>query len=462
MKKYSSEQKTTIFVIAITSFIATFMGSAMNLSIPAMSAEFSVSARMIGWVITSYMLTVAAFSVPFGRLADITRKKRVFLPGVLMFSVTSLLSAFAWNITAVIVFRVLQGISGSMIFSTGTAILISAFPGTERGKVLGYSVASTYIGLSVGPVAGGVLNHYLGWRSIFILTFILSGTVFLIALKKLPKGDKSPYKLSFDVFGNVLYVVMIIAIMYGFSEMAASKFAAALIVVGFILLFGFIKHELSVENPVVQIRLFTGNIAYTFSNLAALLNYGATSAIGYLLSIYFQVVMGYTSQIAGVILISQPIVMAILSPYAGKLSDRVSPFKLSSFGMGLCAAGVTLFVFINSGYPLWLIILALVITGVGFGLFSSPNTNAVMACVEAKDYGVAASILATMRSLGHTASMAIVTLIVSMYMGSAALQNAKPGVLIKTMHTSFSIFVVICVIGTFISAIRNNKGGASV
>ena len=462
MKKYTGEQKATIFVIAITSFIATFMGSAMNLSIPAMGAEFRVSASTIGWVITVYMLTVAVFSVPFGRLADMTRKKLIYLPGLLMFSMTSLLSAFAWNFNVLIVLRVLQGISGSMIFSTGTAILISAFPGSERGRVLGYSTAATYIGLSVGPVAGGFLNHYLGWRSIFVLTCIISGIVFLIALKMLPKGEKSPHKPSFDILGNVLYITMITAIMYGFTEMAASKFAVALIAAGFLLAFCFVKHELRNENPVIQVRLFTGNIAYTFSNLAALLNYGATFAIGYLLSIYFQVVMGYSSQTAGLILISQPVVMAFLSPYAGRLSDRVSPYILASIGMGLCATGVAFFIFIDAGYPLWQIIVALIITGTGFGLFSSPNTNAVMACVEAKDYGVAASILATMRSLGHTSSMAIVTLIVSMYMGSSALADAKPKLLIETIHTSFIVFFVICVIGVFISAKRKRDGGENV
>jgi MFS family permease len=167
--------------------------------------------------------------------------------------------------------------------------------------------------------------------------------------------------------------------------------------------------------------------------------------------------MGYTSQIAGIILITQPVIMALLSPYAGKLSDRISPFKLASAGMGFCAAGVIFFIFIDVNFPLWLLILPLVITGIGFGLFSSPNTNAVMSCVEAGDYGVASSILATMRSLGHTSSMAVVTLVVSMYMGNTPLANAKPDILIETMHTSFKIFAVICIVGIFFSAKRKRE-----
>lgn len=458
MKYYSPEQKATIFVVIITSFIATFTGSALNLSIPAMSKAFNVSAATIGWIVTSAMLTPAALAVPFGRLADITEKRRIFILGLLIFSVSSLFAAFAFNFTVMIVLRVAQGVGSAMVFSTATAILISAFPGSDRGKVLGYSVAATYIGLSSGPVAGGILNHYLGWPSIFIMTFLFTAAAFFISVAKLPKSETRRSGMSFDIPGNVIYIIMIVTIMYGFSEIAVFRFSAALIGLGVVLAVYFVIHELRIESPIIQVRLFTGNIAYSFSNLATLMNYAATFAIGYLLSIYFQVVMRYSSQTAGLMLISQPIVMALISPYAGRLSDRVSPYKLASLGMGFCAAGLLFFVFITENYPLWLITLALIVTGIGFGLFSSPNTNAVMACVEAKDYGVASSILATMRSLGHTASMAIVTLVVRTHMGSTALVEARPGVLIETMHTAFIIFTCICAVGIFFSAIRKKDG----
>jgi len=167
-------------------------------------------------------------------------------------------------------------------------------------------------------------------------------------------------------------------------------------------------------------------------------------------------VMGFDSQISGLILISQPLMMAVLSPYAGKLSDRVSPFKLASFGMGLCSLGLFSFIFISEHYPLPLIIGNLLVVGVGFAFFSSPNTNAVMACVEKKDYGVASSILATMRSIGHSSSMAIVTFIVSQQMGSIALSDAKPGQLVATMHVAFIIFTCVCGAGIFISLKRKH------
>jgi MFS family permease len=167
--------------------------------------------------------------------------------------------------------------------------------------------------------------------------------------------------------------------------------------------------------------------------------------------------MGFGSQISGLILISQPLMMAILSPYAGRLSDRVSPFKLASFGMGLCALGLFSFIFISENYPLPLVIVNLMVVGVGFAFFSSPNTNAVMACVEKKDYGVASSILATMRSVGHSTSMAIVTFIVAQQMGNITLAEAKPAQLVATMHIAFILFTCVCALGIFISLKRKQK-----
>ncbi|MBK5261693.1 MAG: MFS transporter, partial [Peptostreptococcaceae bacterium] len=320
--KYSKEQKATIYVALITAFVTTFTASALNLSIPNMGHEFNVSARFIGWVITAYMLAISALSVPFGRFADLTNRKRILTIGILVFAIASLFSAFAWNIMILILLRVLQGIGGAMIFSTNTATLISAFPVNQRGKVLGYFVAATYIGLSAGPVVGGILNHYLGWRSIFLFTFLLSAIVSYIAIKRLPTSSVR-VEGNFDISGNVLYILSVIFIMYGLSTLSTGKYPLALIIVGIVLLVFFILHEKRTLNPIINIGLFANNPTYMASNITALLNYGATFAIGYLMSIYLQVVLEYSSQSAGMILIIQPIIMAVGSPYMGRLSDRV-------------------------------------------------------------------------------------------------------------------------------------------
>jgi EmrB/QacA subfamily drug resistance transporter len=453
----TKDQVATIFVVVITAFLTTFTASALNLSIPAIDAEFKAGATSIGWVINGYILASAAFSVPFGRIADLTQRRLVLITGILTFALCTGAINFAWSIQVFIFLRVLQGIGAAMIFSTNQAVLISAFSPERRGKVLGYSIASTYTGLTAGPVVGGLMNHTFGWRSIFILIFVISIFVFLIAWKKLPRTLNEQENKSMDLLGSILYVAMIVSLMVGFSAVSATSLAGVLIPIGVILLVLFLFHEKRNESPIIQVRLFTHNTSYLFSNLAALLNYGATFALGYLLSIYLQMVKGYGSEISGMIMISQPLIMALLSPYAGRLSDRISPFKLASFGMALCTLGLFSFIFVSEEYPLALIIANLVVVGLGFAFFSSPNTNAVMACVEPKDYGVATSILSTMRTIGHSLSMAVVSFVVAKTLGNVVLADAETSLVVFSMRITFLIFTVLSMIGVFISLKRKTN-----
>jgi predicted MFS family arabinose efflux permease len=353
-------------------------------------------------------------------------------------------------------------VGGALIFSTNIAILVDAFPPEMRGRVIGYSVAATYTGLSAGPVLGGLLNHYFGWHSIFAVTAALGFAVFVLALVNLPSAKPAAAagqsaRGRYDLPGMCLYICMILAVMYGFSALTENFIAKFLIPAGFVLGVLFVMRERRAASPIVEVRLFASNMSFSLSNLATLLNYGATFAIGYFMSIYLQVAMGMSSRNAGFVLISQPLIMALLSPYAGRLSDRVSPFRLASFGMSLCAAGLLLFSFISEDFPLPLTIAGLAVVGVGFGFFSSPNTNAIMSCVPRSDYGVTSSIIATMRGMGHTSSMAIVTLVVSAHMGAAPFSEAPTQLLLKMIRTGFTVFTVICAVGVFCSVYRNNS-----
>ena len=454
-------QKATIFAAVITSFITTFMGSALNLSVPDMSSEFNVSAGAIGWVVTVYMLIAAAFAVPFGRIADLTSRKFVLASGIAVFGTASLFSVFAGGLIAVIAGRGAQGFGASMIFATNHAILISEFDESRRGKVLGYATASTYVGLAAGPVLGGFLNYNFGWRSIFAMNCIVSVIVFVTALVGIPAKNKEngagDTKKNWDLLGNALFICMILAVIYGLTELMRNKFAPYIATAGIVLGAAFVLRELKTESPVVDVRIFRGNPAYALSNLAALLSYGATYAISYLISIYLQTALGYTSQTAGLILIASPVVMAVLSPLTGKLSDRVSPFLLAAAGMAVTAVSLVIFVFVSEDTSLVVIIGALLLSGLGNALFSSPNTNAVMSCAPAEALGVASSVLATMRSLGHTVSMAIVTIIVTIYIGDRTLAATEPAALVTTMHTAFIVFAVLSAVGALFSLKRGNK-----
>lgn len=494
--------KRTILVVVLTAFVTTFTGSALNLSIPDLGRQFGVSAGIVGWLVTGYTLAVAAFSVPAGRIADLTCRKTVLAAGIALFTACCIGTVFSVSMIMLIMIRVVQGIGAAMVFSTNTAVLLSTFPAESRGRVIGYSLASTYAGLSSGPVLGGVLNQHFGWEAIFILTGVISAAA-LVAVFGLPgkkaqeeglemdsceedcrnehalidtalretvsqrtAGTKSgQYQQqtskseitkprSLDLTGNILYLISIVLLMYGLSEIGKGWIPPVMAATGLTFGIFFLRHELKAEDPDVDVRLFRENIGYGFSNLSALLNYGATFAISYLISIYLQVVQGFSSQATGLIMIAQPAIVAGLSPVAGRLSDKFSPFKLSSAGMGLCAAGTCLFIFLSQHTSLWLVITALAVTGLGFALFSSPNTNAVMSCVEEADYGVASSILATMRSIGHTLSMVVVTIIVTFYMQDTSLTDVPPEILIRVMRIAFIIFTGICIAGVFVSLKR--------
>lgn len=457
----TKSQKITLAVVMVSSFIATFTGSALNLSIPDMGEEFSVSGAMVGWVMTAYILSATAFSVPFGRLADLKGRKRVFTAGIFVFGLSALCCVFAWNIWALLVFRVIQGIGCAMIFSGNQPILISSFPPEQKGKMLGRSVAATYIGLSMGPVVGGNLNHYFGWRSIFIVTALISLGAFLLSYFRLeePAADLSEKieQKGMDLQGSLLFISMIVLMMYGLSSFAESWYAKGMILAGILLFFLFVWHEKRTASPVVRISLFTENKSYLCANLAALMNYGATYALGYILSIYLQVVRGYDSQISGLILIFQPVVQAILSPYAGKLSDKRSPFRLSALGMLFCAIGLATFLPIQQNDSVVRIIISLMIVGFGFAFFTSPNTNAVMSGVTSKDYGVASSMLSAMRYGGQTVSMAIVTFIVSTRIGGKMLTEASPGDIVSIIRVTFFTFTIICLAGAIISLVSGGK-----
>lgn len=455
--KHSEIQKSTIFVAVITSFITSFIGSATNLSIPDMSADFGVGAAAVGWIVTAYMLPVAALSVPFGRIADITGRKKIIVWGIAIFTIGSFASGAAVSFQMIIATRVFQAVGAAMIFATNHAILISEFPGSERGRVLGYALAATYTGLSAGPVLGGIINHSFGWRTIFFLTGAAGIIVIVEAIRRLPDRKSTLEKAGFDKAGNFLYVMMILLTIYGLNRFSDSRGAIVLVAAGIVLGVVFVKKELKEEAPLVDVRLFAGNMSYTLSNLAALLNYAATYAIGYLLSIYLQVIQGFSSQTAGIILIVQPLLMAVFSPYMGRLSDRISPYKLATAGMGLCAVSLALLSFINTGTSVAVIVVILCFAGCGFALFSSPNTNAVMSCVDKSSYGVASSVLSTMRNIGHAMSMVLITITVNFNLGDIALAQADPEDLVSTMRIAYIIFTVICAAGIFCSMKRKSR-----
>lgn len=452
VKEYSSRW-SILLVTSLSSFLTPFMASSINIALPSISREFKMNAILLGWIATSYLLAAAMFLVPFGRLADIQGRKKIFLYGISLYGISSFLVAISTSAEGLIIFRVLQGFGGAMIFGTSVAILVSVFPVAERGAVLGINTASVYSGLSLGPFLGGLLTQNLGWRSIFYLNVPICLIIIFLALWKL-KGEWAGARGErFDFAGSIIYSLALVSLIYGFSLLPATK-GFVLVTLAILGIFSFVVLEMKVEFPVLNINLFRTNAVFAFSNLAALVNYSATSAVTFLLSLYLQYIKGLSPQNTGSILVFQPIVMAIFSPLFGRLSDKIEPRFVASTGMGLTVVGLVLLTLLGGNSTLIFIIALLILLGLGFAFFSSPNTNAVMSSVEKKYYGVSSATLATMRLTGQMLSMGMVMMIFSIYLGRVQITPQSYPLFLKSMRTSFTIFAVLCFGGIFASLAR--------
>ena len=439
-----------LVVASIASFFTPFMGTSVNLALPAIGANFGADAILLNWVVNGFLLAAAIFAVPFGRICDIHGRKKIFTYGIILFTVASFLCALAPSTLSLIVFRVFQGIGSAMIFVTGLAILTSVFPPHERGKAIGINVAAVYVGLSLGPVLGGILINYLGWRSLFFLMIPFGILVVILVFWKLKGEWIECAGEKFDKLGSILYSIGLLFVMYGFSDLP-NLLGIIMLVLGVIGLLAFVRWELRVDSPVFNVRLFSQNTTFSFSSVAALINYMATFAVTLLLSYYLQYLRGMDAQSAGFILVAQPILMAIVAPLAGRMSDRYDARIIATTGMALVTLGLFGFVFLNNETSIIFIILSLAILGLGFGLFSSPNTNVIMGSVQRKFYGVASATVSTMRLIGQTMSIGIATLIFALVIGRVQITPEQYPSLLNSIHICFVVFTIICIVGIYAS-----------
>lgn len=449
----SGIRKAALAVATITNFMTPFMGSSVNLALPELAAEFNMDAILLSWIQTSYLLASAVSLVPSGRLADIYGRKRVFTFGIVVFTLFSLLCGMASSAYMLIVLRIFQGIGSGMVFATGMAILTSAYPPQERGKALGISVAAVYLGLSIGPFLGGLLTEHFTWRSVFLSCVPLGAAIIPLVILKLKTEWAEAKGERFDFTGAILYAVAITGLMYGISllpDLSRIWIAAA----GLASLILFVFWERRDKSPVFRLDLFSTNRVFAFSCLAALVHYGATFGITFLLSLYLQHIKGLSPFLAGFVLVSQPVMMTVFSPLAGWLSDRIEPRIVASAGMILSTICLSLFLFLSEGSTIASVVFRLTTLGIGFALFSSPNTNAIMGAVERKQYGLASGAVGTMRVLGMMLSMGIVTVVFALYLGRVQITSIQHASFMVSLKIMFAVFSVLCLCGVFASLVR--------
>jgi len=447
-------------VLAITTlggFLVTFMGSSVNIALPLIGEEFDASAVMLGWISLSYILAAGAILMPVGRIADLHGRTRMQVLGLAMVAIFSLAAAFSPSAIVLLIMRLMLGIGSSFLFATGTAMVTLAYPPETRGKALGLNVAGIYLGLTLGPVLGGIIIHNAGWRILFVVAGGLGLIVCALAIWKLRGVEwREPKRARFDILGSVVYALALSALLLGFSLLPDLP-GAILIGAGVAGLAAFLWCETRAADPVLDVDLLRRNRVFAFSNAAALINYAATFAMTFLMSLYLQYNRGLDPQTAGFVLVCGTFVQTAFSPLAGRLVDRLQARLVASAGMALCVLGLLGFVFLGEDTPYWFIIAMLCVLGLGFAFFSSPITHTIMGSVEKRYLGTASATLGTMRLAGQSMSMGLATLVLAIFVGRKVIEAGDYPNLLTTVRVSFAIFTVLCVLGVAASLVGPSK-----
>ncbi len=447
--KSGISKKATLINMSLSAFVTSYIYSSINVALPAIGKEFSMEATLLGWVANAAILATAVVLIPTGRLADIYGRKKVFVCGLFVFMLASILCGISNSAIFLVLSRVLQGIGAAIMIGISQAIVASVFLPQEFGRALGITVGTVYAGLSAGPFLGGVLTEHLGWRSIFWLAALMCLIVIGLTLWKLRAEWVEAKREKFDIIGAAIFIVALSAIMYGFTALP-TVLGIVLILVGILGLVMFARWEDRAESPVLSIDLFRGNPVFLYTNLATLVNYIATYAVILLLSLYLQYNKGFSPQTAGLILLIQPLLVCVFSPIGGRLSDRIEPRIIASVGMALNCVALIPFIFLTNETALWIILASLVIYGIGLGLYVSPSSNAIMGSVPKKFLGIASGMQGTTRNTGMVLSIGIAMILFSIYIGNAQITPEYYPAFLKSLQVGFTIFTILCFGGIFL------------
>lgn len=437
-------RRIALVTLVVSSFALPLMLSAVHVALPSVARALRLDAVTLSWVQLTFLTASAATVLAFGRLADLVGRKRVFTVGTFALLGASLLAAAATDAAMLLTARCLQGMSAAMIYATQIAILTSIYPPEQRGRAIGTLVSAVYFGLTLGPLVGGWLVQAFSWRAAFVAQVPLAVLVIAWGLPRMHGEWKAEHPGRFDAPGALLYAASIVALMWGGATLP-DRMGALGVVGGIIGMVVFVRHQHGRPDPLFDVSLFYTNRVFTLSSLASLLMYATTYSTLVLVSLYLQYLKDLPPARAGMVMLAQPLVSALLSPLAGRLSDRIEPRVIASAGVAATAVGLFLLARLDAASPLVAVVGCLVMTGIGFSLFSSPNANAIMSGVDKRLYGTAGAIVATMRILGQLASMGLVAAAFALTMGRIEITPASYPALGDALHLSFMIAVVLCV-----------------
>lgn len=440
-----------VFVSFITSFFAVFLSNGIIIGVPAIAQDFAMNNVIQNWVPTIFFLVVAVFTVPAGQISGKFGVKKSLLAGIIVYLIGSIGAVLSFSTESFLIFRIMQGAGVAFLNVSAMAMVVHAVAPKNRGKALGFTVTGVYLATSLSPVICGFLVHNLGWRSMFYFVIPFLVLCIILMITKIPQEWKTYQDDKIDKVGSILYGIGILFFIYGFTSLITTP-GKILTVLGIILLVIFGAYELRQKSPVFNMNLFK-NKKFTSSNIAALCSYIAVMVVTTILNYHFQYVRGWDAQMSGMILIITPIIMAIMAPNAGKLSDKIHPQKLAAMGMGIATVALVILTFLTKDTPVYMVIIAMILQGIGMGLFSSPNMNAIMSSVPPKDAPTASASQATMRTIGQTMSLGLLTLVFAWIMGSLELAPQYAAMIVQASQIICGICTVACLLAIFASLV---------
>lgn len=450
-----------MLVVSIGTFMATLDASIVNLALPTLTNYFNTDIATIEWVMLSYLLTVTTLLLTLGRLSDMYGRKSMFLAGLLIFTLGSGLCSLSTLASQLIAFRVVQGLGAAMLMANSLAIITDVFPHNERGKALGLMGSVVSIGYITGPVLGGLLIYWVGWQSIFYINIPVGvlGTVYAI---KTLKPDQVHVSQKFDIQGALLIFLSLISLVLVITKGQALGWDS-MAIIGLSILFavflpGFLIVEKRATHPIVELVLFR-NRPFSASNASLFLSFVAMFAVIFLMPFYMEDILGYNPKLVGMAFVAIPLVMALVAPVSGWISDRTNSFLLSSLGMAVSCMALLLLGNLDQDAAFLDIVIRMGMLGLGMGLFQSPNNSIVMGSVPKERLGIAGGMLAMVRNLGMVTGIAISGAVFTNGLQSnQALGLVYEAAFLGGFHDAFMVAAVVCSVGIITSLMRGKRG----
>ena len=445
-----------LFAVGVGTFMSAMGGSAVYTVLPVVTRAFDADVAAVEWVLTVYLLVVSTMLLSFGRLGDMRGHRRIYVSGFVVLLIGSGLCGLAPTPATLIAARAGQALGAAMVFANGPAILTRCFPANQRGRALGMQAAMTYLGLTAGPSLGGWVAAMWSWRAVFYLNLPVGLVAIALSLRFLPDDAPPQTRESFDLPGAALFALglgaLLIALNRGHAWGWSSAATLTTLATAIILLASFVVVERCVSAPMLDLSLFRHR---TFSAAAAsaLFNYVCVNSVVFLLPFYLMHGRGLGPARAGLVLTTQPIVMAVVAPISGALSDRIGSRALATAGMVILAAGLLFLSRLGPASPVPLVALGLVVTGLGTGIFGSPNNNALMGAAPRHRQGIAGGVLAAARNTGMVLGVALAAAVFTTSLANTPAGDAVPPIF-HAIAEALLAATVVGLLGIITSAVR--------